>query len=35
MWDDPEQDGEARFWNMPRREERAGKKLKRKECGKK
>jgi hypothetical protein len=30
-----DKDGEAGFWNMPRREEWAGKKLKRKDCGRK
>jgi hypothetical protein len=31
-WDDPDQDGLARYWKTSRREERAGKKFK--DCAK-
>jgi hypothetical protein len=33
LWNDKEQDGFASYWKTSRREERGGKKLKKKDCG--
>jgi hypothetical protein len=35
IWDDPEQSGTSKYWKTSRREERAGKILKRKDSGNK
>jgi hypothetical protein len=34
LWDDQGQDGSSRYWKISRKEEEAGKKSKRKYCGK-
>jgi hypothetical protein len=34
LWDDPGRGGIARYWKTSRREEKSGKKLERKHCGK-